>query len=354
MVTEDKIRQLEEEIKKTQYNKATEKHIGLLKARIARLKERLEKKQGGGGGKQFAVKKAGDATVVMLGFPSVGKSTLLNQLTSAESDVGEYEFTTIGVIPGMMKYKGARIQLLDVPGIIEGASRGKGHGKQVLSVVRNADLLLVLIDGPGQFDKIISELHKAGVRVNQRPPDVKLSRKRQGGIKLSFTYPVDEETHNFYKKLVLEYGICNAELTIRERITPDQLIDVLTKNRRYLPALVVLNKSDVSSYNGKEIELKISAKEGRNLDELKERIFMKLGLTRIFMKKVGAEPDMEEPMILRGNPTVRDLCKKLHKDFLRNFMFAKVWGPSARFESQRVGLEHKLKDKDIVEIHVKR
>ena len=94
-----KIKELEEELSKTKYNKATQHHIGLVKAKIARLKEQDIARQGTGkgGGTEtgYTVKKSGDASVVLLGFPSVGKSTLLNKLTNANSEVGDYAFTTM-------------------------------------------------------------------------------------------------------------------------------------------------------------------------------------------------------------------------------------------------------------------
>eukprot|EP01084_Bolivina_argentea_P175692 304197_1 len=106
-------------------------HLGLLKAKLAKLKRELiegDGKGGGGGGKGagFDVHKTGDARVGLIGFPSVGKSTLLNKLTSTFSEVAAYEFTTLTCVPGIIKYKGAKIQLLDLPGIIEGAKDGKG------------------------------------------------------------------------------------------------------------------------------------------------------------------------------------------------------------------------------------
>ena len=147
MGIEEKIKDIEEEIQKTPYNKATSHHIGKLKAKLSKLKEEsLQRSSGGHKGQGFHVKKTGDATVVLVGFPSVGKSTLLNEITNAESKVGAYQFTTLDIVPGVMEHKNAKIQIFDIPGIITGASSGKGRGKEILSVVRTADLILIVLD----------------------------------------------------------------------------------------------------------------------------------------------------------------------------------------------------------------
>jgi len=86
-------------------------------------------KGGGGAGEGFDVKGTGDAWVGLVGFPSVGKSTLLTTLTGQYSEAADYEFTTLTCIPGVYRYKGTKVQVLDLPGIIEGAKDGKGWGK---------------------------------------------------------------------------------------------------------------------------------------------------------------------------------------------------------------------------------
>ena len=82
----------------------------------------------------------------LVGFPSVGKSTLMSKLTGTESLAAAYEFTTLTCIPGTFRYKGCKIQLLDLPGIIEGAKDGKGRGRQVIGVARTCGLILIVLD----------------------------------------------------------------------------------------------------------------------------------------------------------------------------------------------------------------
>ncbi len=113
-------------------------------------------------GEGFDVMKSGDARVALIGFPSVGKSTLLSKITKTESEVAAYEYTTLTAIPGVIEYHGARIQLLDLPGIIEGAAQGRGRGKQVVSVAKTADLIMV--SGPieladGKFEGMLAVTH---------------------------------------------------------------------------------------------------------------------------------------------------------------------------------------------------
>lgn len=173
----EKIKEIEDEIARTQKNKATEYHLGLLRSKLARLRMELLEPAGSKTsrpGEGFDVMKSGDARVALIGFPSVGKSTLLNKLTDTASEAAAYEYTTLTAIPGVLEYDGARIQLLDLPGIIEGAAQGRGRGKQVVSVAKTADLVLIMLDATKsaqQRPQLEKELEDVGIRLNKTRPD---------------------------------------------------------------------------------------------------------------------------------------------------------------------------------------
>ena len=183
-----------------------------------------------------------------MGFPSVGKSTLLTTLTGTRSEAAAYEFTTLSCIPGTLKYKGARIQVLDLPGIIEGAADGRGRGRQVISTARTCDLILIVLDSakPVTHKKIIEqELFGFGIRINQNPPDVKVVQKESGGIGYQEIVKQTRGMNVEVARLVCkEYRITCAEIILREDITVDQFIDVIEGNRTYIPVLYVMNKID--------------------------------------------------------------------------------------------------------------
>ena len=357
MDLKDKIKAIEEEITNTAYNKATQHHIGKLKAKLARLRDEAEKRASGkAGGVGFSVKRSGHATVALVGFPSVGKSTLLNRLTNASSEVASYDFTTLDVIPGMMEYKGVKVQILDLPGIIPGASRGKGRGREVLSIVRNADLVLIISDirKPRDYDSMKKELYGVGIRLDERPPKAYVRKKSVGGVTLTATVPLKKIDLETIRAILNTYGVHNADVVLHEDITEDRFIDVIAGNRVYTPSLLVLNKADlVKDRGGIDVGreyLAISADKDASFDGLKERMFKKLDMIRIYLKPQGGEPDLEEPLIMRKGSNVGDLCDAIHKDVRAKFKYAIILGDSVKHQSQRKGLSHILKDKDIVTI----
>ena len=357
LTIDDRIKEIEEEIRKTPYHKATEHHIGKLKARIARLREekieKLSKKGGGGGG--FFVKKTGDASVVLVGPPSVGKSTLLNRLTNAESKIGAYDFTTTDIVPGMMDYKGAKIQIFDVPGILSGAASGKGKGKEVLSAARNADLILVMVDVKtiNLIPSLMEELHEAGIRLNEERPKVNIIKKLEGGIKVNATSQLSL-TYETIKSLAAEFRIANAEVIIKEDISLDRLIDAFMGNRAYLPYLTVVNKADLGVPDNlawiiptEHNPVIISAHDQKNLELLKEKIWDKLKFIRIYLKKENV--DKNEPFIMKKEQTLSCLLEQISICNKETFSKAKIYGPGAKFFGQEVSLSFVPQDESIVQ-----
>jgi small GTP-binding protein len=363
MTIEDEIKAIEDEIRTTKYNKATQQHVGRLKAKLAKLREELIKRStGGSGGKTgYSIRKAGDATIALVGFPSVGKSTLLNKLTNAESEIGAYDFTTLKVVPGIMEYEGARTQILDLPGLVYGASTGRGKGREIISVLRSADLILFLIDvfNIKQLETLRKELYDSGMRLDERPPEIKIKRKKTGGISVNSTLKLTKVDEAEVKAVLSEYKMHNTDVVFREDTTIDRFIDVLTKNRVYIPSIVTLNKVDLvkAEYLREATKhlkdgnyIPISADKGTNLEKLKDAIYKKLKFIKIFMKPQGKKADLEEPMIIVRGATVGDVCDRMHREKRKDFRYAKVWGKSVKFGGQRAGLDHVLKDRDILTI----
>ena len=373
---EDRIKELEERLASTIPNKHTMKSINFIKAQLAKLREDLitivSSKKGGGGG--FGIKKTGDAQVAFIGFPSVGKSSLLNLLTEdkTHSKVAAYEFTTITAIPGMISIEKANIQLIDLPGIILGASAGKGRGKQVLGAVRSSELILIIIcfreDGSINFsdlDIIRKELNDAGIRLNKKPPRITIKTRTKGGI--HFTYKGNQiMSTDDVKSLMNELKMRNAGIYFADPMTtPDDLIDYVMGNRIYTKEFVVINKSDLMNPPISDVEISksighnhwvmISAKNQENIDSLRHKIFNDLNLMRVYLKPPKQEADMENPIIMHHGDTIETLCNNIHKRFLKEYRYALVWGKSTKHPGQKFkNLDHVMEDGDIISIYLKR
>jgi len=315
---------------------------------------------GGGRGEGFAVRKAGSATVGMIGFPSVGKSTLLTKLTGHFSESAEYEFTTLTTVPGIIHYKGARLQLLDLPGIISGASQGRGRGRQVIAVAKSCDVILVVLSALKSLDekKIIeTELEGFGIRLNKTPPALTVVKKEKGGINYQPLVPQTSIDLDVVKSCLAEYKIFNADVRVNCDATLDDLVDVVEGNRAYIPALYVLNKIDQISIEELDILYQIpkcvpiSAIDEWNFDLLLKKIWKTLNLIRVYPKPRGLIPDYNEPVIMKRNAcTIEDFCNKLHKSILGQLKYALVWGSSVKHTPQKVGKDHVLADEDIIQL----
>uniref|UniRef100_A0A2K6GRL9 OBG-type G domain-containing protein n=1 Tax=Propithecus coquereli TaxID=379532 RepID=A0A2K6GRL9_PROCO len=331
-----KIVEIEAGMAQTQKDKATAYHLGLLKARLAKLRG-----GGSGPGEGFDVAKTGDAQIGLVGFPSVGKSTLLSNLAGVYSKVAAYEFTTLTTVPSVILYKGAKIQL---EGIIEGAKDGKGRGRQVIAVARTRNLILIVLDvlKPLGHKKIIeNELEAFGVHLNSKPPNIGFKKKDKGGINLMATCPQSELDAETVKSILAEYKIHNADVTLPSDATADDLIDVVEGNRVYIPCIYVLNKIDQISTE----ELVIIYKVPHCIPISAPHRYI------IYTKPKGQLPDYTSLVVLPySRTTVDDFCMKIHKNLIKEFQYALVWGLSVEHNPQKVGKAHTLEDEDVIQI----
>jgi uncharacterized protein len=259
----------------------------------------------------------------------------LIQASLTVSTVAAYEFTTLTTVPGQVIYNGAKIQMLDLPGIIQGAKDGKGRGRQVIAVAKTCHLIFIVLDvnKPLTDKKVIeAELEGFGIRINKQPPNIVFKKKDKGGISITSTMPLTHIDHDVsgspsrpvgalkftcvqeIKAVMSEYKISSADIAIRCDATIDDLIDILeAKSRNYIPVIYTLNKID--SISIEELDLlyripnacPISAEHGWNVDELLEQMWEKLNLRRIYTKPKGKQPDYTAPVVLRSSAcTVED------------------------------------------------
>jgi len=260
----------------------------------------------------------------------------------------------------MLQWKGASIQILDMPGLVPGAARGRGRGREVLGVARSADLILFVLDPEHlEFRSLLGELDQAGIRVNRRPPKISISRRERGGLEVQSTVRLTQLSEADVRAIAREFSLHNGLIVFREDAGAEDLVDALAGNRVYVPALVVVNKADLMGEADRDRvrrELRayepvlVAAALDQGLTELKDRIARALAFIRIYLKPPGREPDLAEPLILRQGDTVAGLLDRLPREIALAFRAAQVWGPSARFPGQTVGRDHRLSDQDIVTV----
>ena len=342
---EKRIKELEEEIRKTPKNKATEKHLALLKAKLARLREERERVRAKS--KRFSgisIKKQGDATIALIGFEGVGKSTLLRKLTDAEVN----SYSTSNPQIGMMEYNYARIQVIEIPGIKRGYS--KERVREALSFARVADLILLIFDPSTAFEKqkIENILAEFNFRLNKEKPLITIEKKASGGLIINKSRACKLSVEEI-KSLLKGLGLHNGIITINCDATEEDIIDSFFRNRVYVPAMRILNKADLlPAEELKEIKefFPISAEKGINLEELKRKIWEILGLKRIYLKPKGREIE-EKPLIVRGNPTLREISKRIFGREAKKGFLIKEKGIR-----REVSLDYKPKDGEIVEFKI--
>jgi ribosome-interacting GTPase 1 len=306
--------------------------IAALKSSIERQKSSATKK---GSAPTMYVRKDGVGQIAIMGMPNTGKSWLLNKLVGKEiAEEEKYEFSTYKPEPGMMPYEGGLIQLVELPAIIEGSSSGKAQGKEIISLARNSDAIVVLGNNK-QREIVKKELENAKVYLNKTRPKIKVKSSSFRGIQIS-----GMEHLKFKKEQLVGYlkniGHANASVIINGDINSiKDVSEALNESIVYKKAIFV-DAYDLTEHK---------------MVDLKDQMFLMLDKILIYTKKPGEDAEMTDPMALKVGSTLQDIAKHLHKDFAKKLKFAKVWG-STKFPGQRVGPDYVLKNKDIVEINI--
>lgn len=354
---ERKLEELKEEYSHTKDNKKTNYHVGLIRMKIAQAKRDLVVASKKTKGEGFFVKKTGDATVALVGFPSAGKSSLINVIANTRSKTALYAFTTTQIVPGTMIYKDAHIQVFDMPGLIEDAHLGKGGGRMVISAARSADLIVFVIDVNQieQFEKLMKELNALEINVNKKKPYIQINEQPTGGIRIEVNKSgLPEED---ISEILHGLSIHNAIVSIWGKVSDDELISIVSGRAIYLRAIIALNKIDTNpDYQRMVHELSkrhnievipISATNRINTDLLKDKIYEGLGMITVYLKpRIGEE--QLKPMILGKGATVGDAAKKFHTHIVDELKCATITGPSAHFPNERVGIAHNLAGGDVI------
>jgi ribosome-interacting GTPase 1 len=367
---EERIRLMQEFLSLVPKHKGTDKMVAHIRRQISQLRDEVERKKKAakrGRAPSYFPEKAGAAQVVVLGPTNVGRSSLLRAVTNATPEVASYPFSTSEPVPGMLAFEDIQFQLVEAPPMIEGSSEGKAAGFQTLSLARNADGIILMVDLSGdpveQYSMIAKELENSRVLTVAPEGDVEIQRRGYGSdIQFIWEGKFSGCSAEEAVSLLNEYKIKSALVRVRGKVTLDLVEDAIFGNAVYRPTLVVANKSDIVNSPASLEALKkvakplmvvpISVHVIKNLATvLGSELFNLLEITRIYTKEPGNEPS-KIPIVAKKGLTVGELSRTIHTDFYRRFRYARLWGSSANFPGERVGIDRELSDGDIVEIHV--
>jgi small GTP-binding protein len=132
----------------------------------------------------------------------------MSRLTGQHSEAAAYEFTTLTSVPGQVVYNGAPLQMIDLPGIIEGAKDGRGRGRQVIAVAKTCHLIFIVLDvnKPLTDKRVIeSELEGFGIRINKEPPNITFKKKDKGGLNITSTVPLTHIDNDEIRAVMSEW-----------------------------------------------------------------------------------------------------------------------------------------------------
>lgn len=366
--TEEKIKALEEFLSAVPKHKGTENLVAWARKKLSELREELEEsRKRRGGGPSFFVEKHGVAQVVLLGCTLSGKSSIFNALTNAKSKVTGIPYTTMFPVPGMMVYEDVQIQLVDTPPFAPEGVKVSWRGK-LLGLARNADALLLVLDvtrdPEEQLRSMVKDLEGLGILLRKPRGRVQIERsKAYSGIRLVKMGKIVDGTEDDVRKLLESYRIYNALVKIYGEVSLDDVEKSLFEAVVYKPSVALLNKIDLISQE--ELDkltniireqfpdiplIPVSATTRQGLELVPKAVFNSLDLIRVYTKEPNSREPSKEPLVIPKGSTVEDALKVIREEFIKYFKYARIWGPSAKYPGEKVGLDHVLADGDIIEI----
>lgn len=368
----EKLQLMQEFLSLVPKHKGTARLCAQVKKQMASLRREMEeskRRRAGKGCSRFFIEKEGAAQIVLLGLTKVGKSSLLAKATNAKVEVSPAPYTTREPIPGMLAYEDIQFQLVEAPSLMEGAADGRAWGLQTLTLARNADGLILMVDLSTdpieQLSIILKELEKAHILVSRPKAKVEIERRHMGaGLRVIVFGKLLDCTFTDVEELLRSYGISDAVVRIFGEACLNDIEDAVFESVIYKPALVLANKLDVpgAEENLKLLEKHVSGKlpiiaisciKGQGIDRVGKAIFESLDIIRVYTKEPNERDFSKKPFVLRKGATVYDLAKNIHSDLSENFAYARVWAERLVFSPQKVGANFQLEDGDVVEIHGK-
>ena len=300
----EKIAALEEMLAIMPKHKGTDHLRAELRAKIAKLTQTIDKKTATHHASML-IDKEGAAQVAIIGLPNCGKSQLVSRLTNASPTVADYPFTTQTATPAMMEFENIKIQLLDTPPL----------APQTIEfwlphMLRRADALVIIVD---LGEEPLAQMAAITEQLNQM-------RIGLGG---------ETEVE----------GIISQP----KALIAGNKLDLTNARQNY---------TALENQYGKQLPvIAISAREGTGLEELKQAIFRRLDIIRVYTKMPGQKADFNDPIILDRGSTTADAAEGVHKDFRAQLKYARVWG-SGKHDGVMVKRDHVLQDGDIIELHL--
>jgi ribosome-interacting GTPase 1 len=361
---EEKLERLQEFLSAIPAHKGTEKLRHQVRHQVAELREELDeaRRRRKGSGFSYLIEKEGAAQVCLVGLPDAGKTHLLTRLTGVSAASTDVPFETSKPQPGMLRYEDVLIQIVDTPSL---SAAGGQHTARATASARNADVLVIVVDGSRPIASGLDELFAilGAHRIYLRPTvaSVKVERRSTGGIQVvGQTYSgasLDE-----ISRLLREYGVMSALVTFTGRADIADVEAAILHGSVFKPSIAVVTKlesieAETRAHTLSELanRLKpipvIPADAPDLVPRVGAELFRASGVIRIYTKRLNQKERSQKPMIMRRGSTVLDAVRLVHSSLISTFQYAKVWGESVKYQGSRVGLDHELKDRDIVEIH---